>query len=147
MPIRPAVNRSTAVLALAVLAVGGAAQAASLRYKPGMWKTTTTMRVPMLPSPQVRTSTECLRDDDYSAERLMRDQQGCRVEAPVVTATSMRWTATCAIGDGSATGRGEFAMSDDGERGRGTITIDMSSGGQQTTMTMDVESERVGDCN
>lgn len=132
-----------------VLLVGGTAALAaeSLRYKPGKWETTTTMRMPMLPEPQVRTSTECLREGDYSAERLMRDQQGCTVAEPVVTAKSIRWTATCPAPDGSATGRGEYTVSDDGERGEGKITIDMAMGDQKMTMTMDIASRRIGDCN
>jgi Protein of unknown function (DUF3617) len=146
--------RALALLAPIVLLAGGlgagtpAAVAADpvLRYQPGKWETTTTMRMSMLPTPQVRTSTECLREGDYSAERLMRDQHGCTVVDPVVTPTSIRWSATCPSPNGSATGRGEYTITDDGLRGHGRVTIDMKMGDRTTTMTMEIASRRVGDC-
>lgn len=144
---RPLAPLATALLALGVAAGAARADATKLRYEPGRWKTTTTVRMPMLPSPQERTSTECLREGDYSAERLMRDQQGCTVEEPEVTARSIRWTATCPAANGSATGRGEFTVSEDGQRGQGKVTIDMVADGQRMSMTIDIASERVGDCD
>lgn len=136
-----------ALLALAVLGGAAAADDTALRYRPGKWETTTTMRMSMLPEPQVRTSTDCLREGDYSAARLMRDQRGCTVSDPVVTARSIRWSATCPAPNGSATGRGEYTISDDGERGTGRVTIDMAMGDQRMTMTMDIASRRIGDCD
>jgi hypothetical protein len=130
-----------------VLGARGTAAADALRYKPGKWETTTTMRMPMLAQPQVRTSTECLREGDYSAERLMRDQQGCTVTKPETTATSIRWTATCPSPSGSATGRGEYTISGDGERGHGRVVIDVAMGDQTMTMTMDIASRRIGGCD
>ena len=142
---------SKSLVAPALVLVLGAASTRAvdpvLQYHPGKWETTTTMRMPMLAEPQVRTSTECLREGDYSAERLMRDQQGCTIEEPVVTSTSIRWSATCPSPNGSATGRGEYTVTDDGERGHGRVTIDMAMGDQKMTMTMEIASKRVGDCN
>jgi hypothetical protein len=129
-----------------VLGAGPAAATDVLKYNPGKWETTTTMRMPMLAEPQVRTSTECLREGDYSADRLMRDQQGCKVEEPVVTETSIRWSATCPSPSGSAMGRGEYTITHGGERGHGRVTIDMAMGEQKMTMTMDIASKRIGDC-
>lgn len=143
-PRRP---RILLALGLAGLLGPASARAAEvLEYEPGKWETTTTMRMPMIPEPQVRTSTECLREGDYSAERLMRDQQGCTVDEPVVTKTSIRWSATCPAPNGSATGRGEYTVTDGGTRGQGRVTIDMAMGDQKMTMTMDIASKRIGDC-
>lgn len=136
-----------AVVIIAFAAGVAPAEGTSLRFTPGKWKTTTTMRMPMLPQPQTRTATECLREGDYSAERLMRDQQGCQIEQPEISANTIRWTAKCPTPEGPATGTGEFTVLDGGTRGRGTVRIDMQAQGQAIAMTMDFESERVGDCD
>lgn len=120
--------------------------AETLAYKPGRWEMTSTTRMPMMAEPQVQTSTECLRAGDYSAERLMRDQQDCTVTEPEVTPTSIRWTARCPGPNGTVTGRGEFKVSADGERGEGTMTIDLMAGDRTMTLTTEITSRRVGDC-
>ena len=139
----------SALLTLTIVtAIAASSQAAeSITYTPGKWETQTTMRMPMMPEPQTRTSTECLREGDYSAERLMRDQKGCKVERVDVKERSLNWTVTCPGPNGGATGRGEYTISDDGERGQGKITIDVDMQGQKTSMTMDVTSRRIGNCD
>jgi len=139
----------SALLAIAAgIFIALAAQASdSIKYNPGKWETQTTMRMPMMPEPQTRTSTECLREGDYSAERLMRDQKGCKVDRVDVKERSLEWSVTCPGPNGGATGHGEYRISDDGDSGQGKITIDVDMQGQKTSMTMNVKSHRVGDCD
>jgi hypothetical protein len=136
-----------AIAACVALAATAGQASESLKYNPGKWETQTTMRMPMMPEPQMRTSTECLREGDYSAERLMRDQQGCKVSSVDVKERSLEWTVSCPGANGGATGRGEYNISADGESGQGKITIDVDMQGQKMSMTMDVKSHRVGDCD
>jgi hypothetical protein len=136
---------TAALLVVTLLAVALPAEAAPLEYRPGKWKTKTTMELPGMPA-QTRTTTECLRRGQYSPEDLMKDQEGCTVETPTVTHDTMRWTMACRYPHGTATGRGEFSLEQGGERGRGRIVITMKMQGQEVTNTMRLETERVGDC-
>jgi len=137
------------VLVVPLLVSAASATSGSLDYKPGKWKTTTTMSIPMLPQPHVKTSTECVTEGDYSADRIMEGMQGqpgCTVGTPVVSRNTLRWNISCTMPEGSATGSGEFTIDRDGEHGRGTVEISVHASGQSMTTTMRLETERIGDC-
>ena len=128
------------------VAVALPATAAPLKYRPGKWTTKSTMQMTGMPA-QTRTTTECLRDGEYSPDDIMKGQDGCTVDLPTVTDDTMHWAVSCRYPQGTAAGTGEFSVEEGGERGTGTVVITMKTQGREMTSTMRFETERVGECD
>ena len=59
---------------LAVLAiVSSPVLAEGIPVEPGMWEVTTTMTMPMMPTPQVMTVEECFKDDIMDMDDMSTD--------------------------------------------------------------------------
>jgi hypothetical protein len=129
---------------LFLLAAGGGGTADTLRMRPGSWEITTITTMPMLPSPQTTTSTECVRDEVFDPRTLMQDAEGCRVTRQSVKGNTMTWSMECANEGARMGGRGEFTIED--SLAHGSMQMEMGEGGPAMEMKSSWTGKYVGEC-
>jgi hypothetical protein len=131
---------------MGALLASSAAWAKGVSVEPGLWEMKMTMTMPMMPAPQVRSSTECVEEDELDPEQFqMEGESPCSFGDVVVDGDTVAWTLECPSDMGSMTGEWSFTSEGDSMHGEGAMDIDM--GGQKMVFTMSWEGERVGDCD
>jgi len=130
---------------LAALLSPGAVLAKGVEVEPGLWEMTMTMTMPMMPAPQVRTTTECVEETELDPKNFQMDEDSpCTIGDVQVDGNTASWTLQCPSDMGSMTGRWSFTSSGDSMQGEGGMTMDV--GGQKMAITMSWEGRRLGDC-
>ncbi|MGI9589750.1 MAG: DUF3617 domain-containing protein [Myxococcota bacterium] len=151
-PIRPPARvwrRLAGPLALGLLLPAAPGLAAdSLPVKPGLWRTksTQTMEVPGMGTmpPRIHEGEECLREGDFDPAKMMDPSSGCRVENVKVEGNVMSYEVTCPTPEGSVTGKARYESN--GDQGKGHVDMAFDMGDAKGRMTMDMSSQRIGDC-
>jgi hypothetical protein len=124
----------------------GSVLAKGVEVEPGLWEMTMTMEMPMMPVPQVRTTTECIEENEINPDAFqMQEDSPCTIGDVVVDGDTITWTLQCPSDMGLMAGKWSFTSQGDSMQGDGTMTMDM--GGQKMVMTMSWEGKRVGDCD
>ncbi len=121
--------------------------AGGIPIEPGLWEMTSTMTMPMLPSPRVSTNTQCIDKDELSPETMNQEamDSNCTFTSRTVDGNTMKWSMACDSKGGASRGEWEASSYGDTMTGGGTITVDMQ--GQSMVMTMKWDGKRVGDCD
>jgi hypothetical protein len=128
-----------------LLLVSLASQAEGLPMKPGQWEMKMTMEMSMLPAPQVRTSTECVTENELNPESFQMDENsGCTAGDLEIEGNTARWSISCPGPAGDMTGNWEFTSDEDSVVGTGSMSADMN--GMALQMNMNWEGKRLGDC-
>ncbi len=133
---------------LAVLAIASTpVLAEGIPVEPGMWEVTTTMTMPMMPTPQVMTVQECFKDeildmDDMSADDL---DPNCEFDLTQVDGSTMRWNIDCPV-EGGGTMHAEWVATSDGDSVEGEGNMSVSVAGQNMDMHMTWTGKRTGPC-
>mgnify|MGYP001818480458 FL=1 len=133
--------------ALVVLAAAPIAQADGVAVEPGLWEMTTTMTMPMLPQPQVVTTTDCVEDavleiDEMNSEGLDPD---CTMDVSQPDEKTVKWVMDCPVeGGGSSHAEWQVTSSSDSVEGSGSIKMTVM--GQEMSMDATISGRRVGDC-
>ena len=122
--------------------------AEGIPVEPGLWSITTTMNMPMMPSPQTKTVQECMEDDiidmgDMAAEDM---DPNCTFELNQVDGNTMEWSIDCPV-QGGGTMHAEWSATSGGDSVEGTGRMTMEMQGQEMEMTMSWNGERIGECN
>ena len=123
---------------------GSVDPAETLRMKPGSWEITTVTTMPMLPSPQTTTSTECVRDEVFDPRTLMQDSEGCRVTQHSVKGNTMTWSMECTSAEARMGGRGEVTIDD--TLAHGSMQMEMGQGGPVMEMKSSWSAKYLGAC-
>jgi hypothetical protein len=120
-----------------------------LELRAGLWRTrsTRTMEMPGMPAmpPRTEESTECLDGKAFDPKSLFAASEDCRVEDVVVESSVMTFRVTCPAPQGQMTGDARYEV--DGDRGKAHVEMNFSASGVTGKMTMDMDSERVDDCD
>jgi hypothetical protein len=125
----------------------GSLLAKGVEVEPGLWEMTMTMQMPMMPTPQLRTSTECIEETELDPKTFqMEEDSPCKVGDVAVEGDTLSWAVDCPSEMGSMTGKWSVTSSGDSMRGEGSMSGDMG-GGQKMVITMSWEGNRVGDCD
>jgi len=133
--------------ALAVLAAAPIVQADGVAVEPGLWEMTTTMTMPMLPQPQVVTTTDCVEDavldiDEMNAEGLDPD---CTMDVSQPDEKTVKWVMDCPV-EGGGSSHAEWQVTSSSDSVEGSGSIQMTVMGQEMSMDATFSGRRVGDC-
>ena len=114
--------------------------------KPGLWEFTTTVSMPMLPQPQVNTTSECVEEDELSPEKFNQDQNNpCEITNTTTNGNTVSWSMRCPTGAGTTMdGNWKFTSLGNSISGNGAMTMEM--GGQPMKVKMEWQGKRVGSC-
>lgn len=135
-----------ALLVALTLAVVSTASAEGIQIQSGQWKVTTTIENSMMPQPQVKTSTECVKQESWDpTKEMMKDNSGCKVTDQKVEGNTLRWKLECPNKMGKMTGSGEFTV--DGDSATGSMDMSMTLQGQPMTFKSTWKGTRVGECS
>jgi hypothetical protein len=134
------------ILLLALLFPAPLVHAEGIPIESGLWETTMTMEMPMLPEPRVVTNTQCMNYDEISPETMGAENQdsNCQIEMEQIDGDTMKWTAICPTGDGTSRGEWEATSFGDTVTGEGLISADVQ--GQTMNITMSWKGKRIGEC-
>lgn len=136
------------IIALALLAsVATSAMADGIPVQPGLWSITTTMNMPMMPTPQTRTVQECMEEDvidmgDMASEDM---DPNCTFGLNQVDGNTMDWSIDCPV-EGGGTMHAKWTATSGGDTVDGTGRMTMNIQGQTMEMTMSWAGERIGSC-
>ena len=137
------------ILTLALLAAVSSTALADegIPVEPGQWEVTTTMTMPMMPTPQTMTVSECFEDevmdmDDLATEDL---DPNCTYDLAQIDGNTMKWTIDCPV-EGGGTMHAEWEATSGGDTVEGQGLMTMTIQGQQMDMTMTWSGKRVGEC-
>ena len=131
---------------LASLMLTGTASAEGVSIDPGMWETTSTMTMTMMPEPRSNTVQECIENDELSPESFNMDKDNpCNITDVTIDGNTARWSISCSTGGGPVMeGQWEFTSNGDSISGNGSMDTEFS--GQKMGFNMTWEGKRVGDC-
>lgn len=133
-------------LVIATLAATGPALADGIPVEPGLWSVTTTVNMPMLPSPQTTTLEECFTEDMIDMDDMATEDldPNCAFSQGQVDGSTMEWTIDCPLEGGTMQAEWSATSSGDSVEGTGNMTMDMA--GQTMNMTMSWTGKRIGEC-
>ena len=117
--------------------------AEGLKIPDGLWRTTSTVSMPMMAQPQTRTEEQCMKDRTFKPSD-MTDQNDCTVKAVNVSGDTMSWQLECPNPAGTFTGEGRMTVN--ATKANGEMKTSMSMAGQTMTMKHHWEGQRIGDC-
>lgn len=139
--------RSAAIVIAWVLGFAAPAAAEGLRIEPGQWEIRSETRNSMMPTPQVRTRSECVsaEDAEWSPDRLMSEAQDCSVSDVVASSDTLEWKVRCGGPHGGEM-KGHARYRSSGERFDGEMKFSMNAGGMQIEMDVTSEGRRTGPC-
>jgi len=138
----------TACIGLLVTAATATATAAEgVPIKPGLWKTTSTMTLSMMPQPRIKTTTRCIKKDTLGPEEFDMDKDSpCKFSDFVTQGDTTTWSVNCPFeGAGVLTGSWKFYSRGDSISGNGSMSADMN--GMKMGMTMAWQGQRLGACD
>ncbi|MBT8039659.1 MAG: DUF3617 domain-containing protein [Gammaproteobacteria bacterium] len=138
-------NKKTAIL-VATLAATSPVLAEGIPVEPGLWSVTTTVNMPMLPSPQTTTLEECFTEDMIDMDDMATENMdpNCTFNQAQVDGSMMEWTIDCPVEGGTMHAKWSATSSGDSVEGTGDMTMNMA--GQTMNMTMTWTGERIGKC-
>ena len=133
--------------ALVVLVAASGARADGVAVEPGLWEMTTTMTMPMLPQPQVVTSSDCVEDDVLNIDEMSGEglDPECTMDVSQPDDMTVRWVMDCPV-EGGGSSRAEWQVTSSGDSVEGTGSILMTVMGQEMSMDASFNGRRVGDC-
>ena len=120
------------ILSSLLLAAAGSASAFEIRT--GKWQVETEMHNPMLPQPQIETTTECITEDSFDPAQAMMEGGGCTVTDKQDSADSISWKFKCG-GNGMPESSGEGKFVTRGKTASGEMQMRMVLNGQTMTIT------------
>lgn len=122
--------------------------AGGISIEPGMWETTMTMKMSMMPQPQVHTSTECIEDSELNpADFNMEENSPCDITEVVMNDNTVSWTISCPAENGGMSMEGQWSMTSHGDTLSGGGSMSGGSQDMQIEMNIQWEGKRIGDCD
>ena len=124
----------------------GNSLADGIPIEPGQWEMTTTMKMSMMPQPQITMDVECLEEDVFNPETFSKDEESaCGIINVTTDGNTARWEIDCPVENGTKmTGSWEMTSHGDTLNGNGTMTTEVA--GQKVGFDMTWEGKRMGDC-
>jgi hypothetical protein len=124
-------KKSITVLSLACLLLPVAGFAASFHINPGKWEFTTTVNMPMLPTPQTSTTTECVTREEVEKDPLaaLKDiGEECRITRKTIKGSRLEFAMECNQQGMTSRGKGYFEAQGDTSSGAMEMTMQMPEG-------------------
>lgn len=131
------------VAALIVAASG----AGAIEVKTGKWEVTMTTENPMLPRPQVNTTTECVEESDYDIGDTLVNDDTCEILDRESSKTEEKWSMRCQGGGDmpEMTGRGHLRSM--GDVTEGEMQMSVTINGQAMQMRHTWKGKYLGPCD
>lgn len=134
------------MLGLTVSLFSTAAVAGGISIEPGMWETTMTMEMSMIPQPQVHSSTECISESELNPDDFKVDEDSpCDIADVVTDGNTVSWAIHCPS-DGGMSMDGQWSMTSHGDTLTGGGSMSGGSDAMQIEMNIKWEGKRIGDC-
>ena len=134
-----------AVAGTATLLLLSAAPAFAVKVTPGLWKMDYKVTMPFLGEPRMTSVEECITKGELNPEDLNQETENpCEFTNVVNSDEEISWSMSCPNPGGSAEGRWTFRSQGDTMAGEGEMVMAMN--GQEFTMTMTMDAQRVGSC-
>jgi hypothetical protein len=121
--------------------------AAGIAIEPGMWETNMTMKMSMMPQPQVHSSTECIEESELNPEDFNMDENSpCDIGEVVLNDNTVNWAINCPAEGGMAL-QGNWSMTSNGDTLTGGGSMSGGTEDMQISMTIKWDGKRIGDCD
>ena len=140
----------TFAFAVIAIVLGGVAQAEEYNVNPGMWETTSKVKVTGVPPEMaammqkpVQVEKECVKDKSFDFDPA-GDAKECTVKTNRISSEKLTWDITCSGGNGNATGRGEVNFN--GDTVSGWFEMNMQGPTGPMKIHNSFEGKRVGSC-
>lgn len=133
------------MLGLAAALLLSAAAAADLNVEPGLWEATWTINNPLNGQQVKDHRTQCIREQQFDPQTLLRQAQGCRVVSKNQRGNELRFVLACTVPNGAST-RVEGHFQNHGTSGKGKLRTEMRMGGMAMNLDTDVTTRRLGPC-
>jgi hypothetical protein len=132
------------IIAASLVAAGAAA---AFEVHPGKWEITTTTKTAMMPEPQTRTGTECIKEKtaDEMLQALTKEDF-CKVGKHEEKGDTLEWDMECRQ-EGAPPMNGTGSITSKGETLSGRMGVSMKMGEQEMKFETTWKGKRVGDCN
>jgi len=137
-----------------LLLCGGTAWAGGFDMKPGKWESTTTMTMPMMPTPTTMTNVQCVTEEQAQQDKLdlMLAEGRCEPLRTEEGDGRIDFEVRCQGDAGTAmTGTGYFEVHGDQASGAMEMTMampEMPSGGpHEMTIHQEWQARRLGPCD
>lgn len=137
--------RKPLVLAVAIC-LAPVVYADGIPVTPGLWETTMTMEMPMLPQPRVTTTNQCWDQTELNMDEIATEgmDPNCTWDMQQVDGQTMKWSFECPVEGGTSRGDWEATSLGKTATGKGVMTVSFS--GQTMKMNMSWEAKHIGDC-
>lgn len=124
-----------------------AASAGSLKFKPGKWEMSTTVKSPMLPQAHTTTEKECITPEEARDPlKEMVTDENCEISDRSESGDALTWKMKCR-GDGGQTMAGTGEIRTDGDAASGKMEVTMEMEGRSISMETNWKGKRLGDCD
>jgi hypothetical protein len=132
------------------LVLAGSATAGDVYNKPGMWETTTTVKMEGMPAGMPgqgpMTTRHCVTEKDMQyVPKPGNPQSNCKVRTKRLARNKMRVTSTCINNGMTTTGVGEFTFTPTTSKGHMDMTMTGGPGGKMV-MHQTFTSRWIGPC-
>ena len=117
--------------------------AEGLKITPGLWQSTSTMTNSMTGS-TTQTTENCVVEEEFDPMTMMEGAQGCELTENELDGNTLQFAMACNIQGAESVVQGVYTV--DGDNGEGSMSIEMSFGGQTMTMENVFTASRIGDC-
>jgi hypothetical protein len=124
-----------------------ATAAAAFEVNPGKWQITSTTEMSMMPQPQTKTSTECLKEKtaDEVLEALTQEDI-CKIKDHSENGATLKWSMECQ-GEGSPPMKASGELTSTGDTLNGVMNASMEMKGQKMTFKTMWKGKRLGECD
>jgi Protein of unknown function (DUF3617) len=136
----------TAVTTVFVVLAAGVSAAAAFEVNVGKWEITTTTKMAMMPEPQTKTSTECIKEK--TAEEVLgtlTEKNICTIKEHSEKGDTLEWKMECRDkGTPPTTGSGKITSQ--GDTLTGEMDVSMKMGEQEMKFETTWKGKRIGEC-
>lgn len=118
--------------------------AKDISVKTGLWETRLVTTSNIMPEPVSNTSTSCIEDGVFNPQTMLDGVQQCALEKSQVTGNKLAFAMDCTIQGVQAKVAGTYLSATDS--GEGDMTVDMQMGPLVMQMTLEWQSNYIGEC-
>ena len=131
---------------LAAAAMLAAPAAGAIEVRTGKWEITMTTENPMLPRPQVSTTTECVEQADYDIGKTLVNDDTCEIYDRESSDTLERWSMRCQGDAAMPEMTGQGRLESKGDVTEGEMVMSVVFQGREMTMRHRWKGTYLGPC-
>ncbi len=117
----------------------------AVSVEPGQWDMTVSVAMPMLPTPQQRSFSDCIDETEIDPEDFQMDEDNaCTFTDVEESGDTISWNISCPSPGGTSEGSWSFTSNGDSLNGEGSMSMNMN--GQDMEFTTTWSGVRTGAC-